>query len=240
MACEDLAFAEDHCTDGDLHSGTAAGIFILNHAITSISFGIGVSSIFMMLHIEMEKRKKNKCLQGKRLYMETARRNKSKQSIILAGSHLFVTFGANCLHEISRNYSWDNSFGFELFAVIMTTMTGGLNAIIYLSVKKLSKSDDAISELLSKHSIRKSIRSIENISVVSGGYQPKNKSRLAQSGTDVRISTMDFGIYMGSENDDSENDGDDFKMPGGNFNHYADVSFGDPTFESKAENSNNS
>ncbi len=230
MACENFAYAEDHCSDGDLHSGTAAGIFVLNHAITSISFGVGVSSILMMSHIEIEKRKKNKYLQGKRLYIETARRNKSKESLILSGSHLFATFGANCLHQISRNYAWDDSFGFELFAVIMTTLTGFLNAVIYLSVKKLSKSDDANSELLSKHSIRKSIRSVENISVVSGGYQPKSQSKLARSGTAIGTSTMDFGIYMGS--DGSEHDEDDFDMSCTHLHHGANVSFGDANAKS--------
>eukprot|EP01083_Nonionella_stella_P140431 430625_1 len=154
--------------------------------------------------VEIRKRRTNKLLLGKRQYIEVARKNKSKQNFILACSHLVITFGTNSMYRASLNYgNSTETFTFTLLGILLTTLNGFFNAILYLCVKN-RKSDDATSSmLLSKHSIRKSIRSVENVSYVSHGYRPK---KFTSYRTVVHTSTQDFGIYCGSEDDCDDDD----------------------------------
>lgn len=181
-----------------------------------------------MLVAEYKKRKRNVFLQGKRLYFETARRKKSKQHIVLSASHLFITFASNIAFNVARNYhahsyATDNSvstaasagyFAFVLTTVIFSSLSGFFNVIVYLSLKKPHVEDDS-SELLAKYSMRKSIRSVDNITDVTGGYKPKTSCSfnsctiISNPSASLCANTNDFGIFMGGEDDDEDDNGDE-------------------------------
>jgi len=195
----------DYCTNETLNRDIKTGVFLIQYIVPIVSCTVSFGAIFAMGVVEIRKRRTNRLLLGKRQYIEAARKNKSKQNFILACSHLVITFGIHIIYRTSLNYgNSTETFTFTLLGILLTTLNGFFNAILYLCVKN-RKSDDANSSmLLSKHSIRKSIRSVENVSYVSHGYRPK---KFTSYRTVVHTSTQDFGIYCGSEDDCD--DGDD-------------------------------
>lgn len=198
-------YTRDHyCTNGTLNHGIKSAVFLIQNIVPIVSCTVSLIAIFAMGVVESRKRRANKILLGKRQYIEAARKNKSKQNFILACSHLVLTFGTNCMYRASLNFvNSPRSFTFSLVGILLTTLNGFFNAVLYLCIKN-RKSDDATSSmLLSKHSIRKSIRSVENISYVSQGYRPK---KFTSYRTVVHASTNDFGIYCGSEDDCDDDD----------------------------------
>jgi len=198
----------DYCTNQSLNRDIKTGVFLIQYIVPIVSCTVSFVAIFAMGAVEIRKRRTNKLLLGKRQYIEVARKNKSKQNFILACSHLVITFGTNSMYRASLNYgNSTETFTFTLLGILLTTLNGFFNAILYLCVKN-RKSDDATSSmLLSKHSIRKSIRSVENVSYVSHGYRPK---KFTSYRTVVHTSTQELGIYCGSEDDcdDDDNYGD--------------------------------
>lgn len=159
-----------------------------------------------MIGIETRKRRLNRSLQGKRLFMETARKKKSKQYLLVCALHL-LTYAIVCT---MTNRLWRNkSFAYDLVASICATSTGLINVIVYLKVLKTPQEEVENSHLLTKHSLRKS--TVESIIHISGGFQPdKHMNSVSFASNNVSKDTTDFGIFIGGDDDDDDEEDDDF------------------------------
>jgi len=172
-----------------------------------VSAFVCIVCVSMTYVVDRKKRYLNQFLQGKRLYIETARKNKSRQNLVLGASHAFVSIFCNALFLVGRMLAQSVvnphvSFAIILAGLISTTLTGFFNVLIYLKVKK-PQYEDTNSELLAKHSMRKSIRSVEHIFYVTGGYKPKLPSKKFNGGPGTATNTIpDFGIFMGGDEED--------------------------------------
>ena len=165
-----------------------------------------VCIVFTALAIrgELKKRKTHKESQGKVLFMETARKKKSKQHIFYSVAHLGASILLSLLYFPSRNVLFfsttreNQRFAYLLTGVVAYNFLGLFHVIIYLSIKR-TQIEDSFSSLLERHSLRKSIRSVRNVPLVSGGYKPKTSA--ISTGLSASANTTDFGIYMGCAED---------------------------------------
>lgn len=174
--------------------------------LIGISVTISSFAIIAMLVMEYKKRKLNRFLQGKRLFMEKARRNKSMQFIKLALAHLLVFATSDILFNTSIIFSCyvgTGGFAFEIIGLILETSAGFFNAIIHLKMKQ-PQSEAENSELLTRHSLRKS--SVESVILISGGFKPKMRNLLVEPTVINNLSNniTDFGIFIGEEEDDDD------------------------------------
>ena len=165
---------------------------------------IGSLFLFIMLGIEIKKRSLSRSLQGKRLFMETARKKKSKQYLLVCALHL-LTYA---IASIMTNRMWRNqNLAFDLVASICTTSTGLVNVIIYLKVLKKAQEEVENFHLLNKHSLRKS--TVESIIHISGGFQPdKHAPSALFASNNTSKATTDFGIFIGDDDDDDDDEED--------------------------------
>jgi hypothetical protein len=197
------------CVDEDCSGGSLENTDILKRILYEIGLPMimhFVCVVFTALAIrsELKKRKTHKESQGKVLFMETARKKKSKQQIFFAVAHLGASILLSVLYFSSRNVFSSTtrehqSFAYLLAGVVAYNLLGFFHVIIYLSIKK-TQIEDSFSSLLERHSLRKSIRSVRNVPLVSGGYKPKT-SAISTGYLSASANTTDFGIYMGGAED---------------------------------------
>jgi len=174
--------------------------------IPLLSFIIGFLFLLIMLGIESKKRRLHRSLHGKRLFMETARKKKSKQYLLVCTLHLFIY----TIASIMCNRLWrDESLAYDLVAAICATSTGLVNVIVYLKVLKKPQDEVENYQLLTKHSLRKS--TVESIIHISGGFQPDMHDRsVSLASNNVSKDTTDFGIFIGGDDDDDDEEDADF------------------------------
>jgi len=138
--------------------------------------------------------------------METARKKKSKQYLLVCALHL-LTYA---IASIMTNRMWRNkSLAYDLVASICATSTGLVNVIVYLKVLKKPQEEVENSHLLTKHSLRKS--TVESIILITGGFQPdKHAPSVSFASNNISKDTTDFGIFIGDDDDDDDEEDDDF------------------------------
>ena len=177
------------------------GICVLSIFLTASLFAVGCI-------IEMKNRHNNKSLQGKRKFLEVARKRKARlflTRVLTNFLSLFLCFGIYHLARYSIQIFGNNRAGFIflLFGTILNTLFGLFHVLIFLNVKL--HRDEALTRETSNYSIRKSVRSKESFNLVTGGYVPKKK---------VIPPKGDFGgIYLGDDDDEvGDEDYDDFDI----------------------------
>ena len=182
--------------------------------LSGLAITISSLAIIAMFVIEYKKRKLNRFLQGKRLFMEKARKNKSGHYIMLASVHFLVFATSNMLFNtaiiLSNNVS-TGYFSLSIIGPILETSAGFFNAMIHLKMKN-PQSEAHNSSLLTKHSLRKS-STLENVILISGGFEPKTKNYLVKPiiHNNVSSRTTDFGIFIGDDDDDDEEEGHSYE-----------------------------
>lgn len=166
-----------------------------------VAFTVSTSALVGAISYEVKKRKSKVASQGKTLFMETARKKKSKTYITVTSGHLLTSLLTSSLYRSIRLLHEDtNSFALILTGLILITLQGFFNVVIYISTKKILL-DDGFSDILERHSLRKSIKSIHNVPLVTGGYKPKTSLTTCATIT-ASANTTDFGIFIGGDDED--------------------------------------
>jgi hypothetical protein len=169
---------------------------------------IGVGSAILAVLGEIKKRKLHQKSQGKILFMETARKKKSTQHITVTVAHLIISIVVCVVAQLSGLYQMklsdaESSFAFVLVGVVAYTLLGFFHVMIYLLLIKKTQIEDNFSDLLERHSLRKSIRSVSNVPLVTGGYKPKNSATTIACHS-AGANTTDFGIFVGVDEDEED------------------------------------
>ena len=171
-----------------------------------VAFIVSTSALVGAISYEVKKRKSKKASQGKTLFMETARKKKSKTYITVTSGHLLTSLLTSSLYRSIRLLHEDTnkkySFALILTGLILITLQGFFNVVIYISTKKILL-DDGFAEILERHSLRQSIKSIHNVPLVTGGYKPKTSLTTCATNT-ASANTTDFGIFIGGEDEDED------------------------------------
>ena len=213
-----------NCVDGSPTQHFKGVSLFFSVGLTALAFVAAFITFIIMIFFEWRRRKLNSRLQGKTLYIETARKKKSRHKIIFTAAHLLVLFVSN-FKDFSRLFFTSTEdrtcFAMVFIGTVLTTLNGFFNAIIYLYVRKPQVEENNNSLLLAKHSIRKSIRSIENVTYVTGGYKPKSKQTIGTLSKSLSTDAgacpniTNFGIFVGSddEEDDDMESGTSFMKP---------------------------
>lgn len=183
---------------------TVSTLFYVS-AIPFTSTLVAISALIAAVVNENRKRKRNQSSQGKVLFMETACKKKSRQLIHITVGHLLVTLIASCLFRSSRfheiNLHHKCGFAFVLVGIVAMTLRGSFHVLIFLSINR-AQIEDNFSELLERHSLRKSIRSVLNVPFVTQGYKPKCGSMTSCVTKSISANTTDFGIFIGGDEDE--------------------------------------
>ncbi len=179
--------------------------------LPALSFAASFASASLSVLYELRKRKLHKESQGKILFMETARKKKSTQHIGVTIAHLITSTVVYIFYFSVRRFQSKvdhvgSSFALTLAAIVSYTLLGFFHSLIYLSIKK-TQIEDNFSDLLERHSLRKSIRSVRNVPLVSGGFKPKNSAvTIACNSHNASANTTNFGIFIGCDEDEDDND----------------------------------
>lgn len=177
--------------------------------------GLALLIIFVIIAFEIRKRNSNKNLNGKRLFLENARRNASKRQMILAMSHFTVTFVPLlcCLYKMwAPDLDKRTKSHLTFFQFVYSSICGLLNVLVHFYLP-LSNRGSREADLMDKFSIR-SICALNQIQEISFGFDPSTKeSKIVDNQNEDSSNNFydskdltDFGIFVGSASDDGYDD----------------------------------